>query len=211
MKTKDRIIATAIELFNEKGTKAVSTNHIAAAAGISPGNLYYHFRNKEEIIRSILARLDEQGMEEYQKILERHELGSARALIEVFEIIQKLNWRYRFFKRELAALFLNDPLLKQQATSAPENMIMIARANIDAAVEKKHLKNIPEESRALLAEEFCMINLFWVNYLDIWDMEITEENLKRGSEHMLFLMRPYLTKKGLAESILESEETKPDS
>ena len=40
MATKDRIIETAIGLFNIHGTKAISTNHIAKAMGISPGNLY---------------------------------------------------------------------------------------------------------------------------------------------------------------------------
>jgi len=51
--TRQAILTTAIELFNEKGTAAVSTNHIAEAMAISPGNLYYHFANKEEIIRHI--------------------------------------------------------------------------------------------------------------------------------------------------------------
>ena len=55
--TKEAIVITAIELFNEKGTAAVSTNRIAEAMGISPGNLYYHFRNKEEIIHGSLLVL----------------------------------------------------------------------------------------------------------------------------------------------------------
>ena len=53
MGTKDKIIATAIDLFNMHGTKGISTNHIAKEMGISPGNLYYHFRSKDDIIRSI--------------------------------------------------------------------------------------------------------------------------------------------------------------
>ena len=57
MGAKERVVEAAIRLFNERGTAAVSTNHIADGAGISPGNLYYHFRNKEEIIRAIFGRM----------------------------------------------------------------------------------------------------------------------------------------------------------
>ncbi|SVE28274.1 uncharacterized protein METZ01_LOCUS481128, partial [marine metagenome] len=53
VKTKDKIIATSINLFNLHGTKDISTNHIAKEMGISPGNLYYHFTSKHDIIRSI--------------------------------------------------------------------------------------------------------------------------------------------------------------
>ncbi|MGL5986966.1 MAG: TetR/AcrR family transcriptional regulator, partial [Burkholderiales bacterium] len=56
IKTYDRIIQASLELFNEHGERAITTNHIAAHLGISPGNLYYHFRNKEEIIYQIFLQ-----------------------------------------------------------------------------------------------------------------------------------------------------------
>lgn len=55
MKTKDKIVYAALELFNEHGERTITTNHIAAHIEISPGNLYYHFRNKQEIVREIFA------------------------------------------------------------------------------------------------------------------------------------------------------------
>ena len=53
--TKSVILDTAVRLFNQHGSQSVSTNRIAAEMSISVGNLYYHFNNKEDIIRSLMT------------------------------------------------------------------------------------------------------------------------------------------------------------
>ncbi|HEZ1210051.1 TPA: TetR/AcrR family transcriptional regulator, partial [Neisseria meningitidis] len=61
--TYTRIIDASLALFNEEGERNISTNHIAAHLGISPGNLYYHFRNKDEIIVQLFKRYSEALLE----------------------------------------------------------------------------------------------------------------------------------------------------
>src|SRR5215472_10152469 len=110
MNTKERIIEMAIRLFNEQGTGAVSTNHIAEALAMSPGNLYYHFRNKEEIIRAILERMIARWEALYAFPEERTpQMSDVRPLVtENFWLV----WEYRFFYRELSTLVQRDPVLK---------------------------------------------------------------------------------------------------
>ena len=57
-KTRDRIVEASLELFNAQGERSVTTNHIAAHLGMSPGNLYYHFRNKQAIIAELFAQYE---------------------------------------------------------------------------------------------------------------------------------------------------------
>ena len=62
MKTRDRIIQASLEMFNEQGERNVTTNHIASKLGISPGNLYYHFKNKQQIIYDIYLEYEKRSI-----------------------------------------------------------------------------------------------------------------------------------------------------
>lgn len=53
--TRSDILQAARVLFNEHGFNAVSIRDIAAEAGISSGNLTYHFRKKEDIMEALLS------------------------------------------------------------------------------------------------------------------------------------------------------------
>ena len=108
--TRERILETSLTLFNQQGERNVTTNHIAEALGISPGNLYYHFRNKAEIVFSLFER--------YEVIVTGFlQVPEGRALtwedkIGYFEAILESMWGARFFHRDLGHLLNQDPKLR---------------------------------------------------------------------------------------------------
>ena len=57
-KTKLRILQNARILFNEEGQSNVAMVDIAAVLDISPGNLYYHYRGKEQLIPVLFEGFD---------------------------------------------------------------------------------------------------------------------------------------------------------
>jgi AcrR family transcriptional regulator len=191
MNTREKIVETAIRLFNEQGTRAVTTNHIAAAAGISPGNLYYHFRNKEEIIRAVLGQMDALGLEEHERI--HNAPGDTLQKMEAaFLVIQRFNWRYRFFKRELVSLLAADPELAKQFAVTHRALRSLVEDSLSRYTAEGTLRPLPAPQLALLAEAIWLTILFWLNHLEVGGETVSDATLARGSAVLRCLLTPYL-------------------
>ena len=111
MKTRDRILLKSLALFNEQGERSVTTNHIASALNISPGNLYYYFRSKEDIIFAIFLRYEQSMVEALSVPPDRTVTYMDK--IGYFEAIFRQLWEYRFLHRDLAHLLEESPRLRE--------------------------------------------------------------------------------------------------
>lgn len=102
MKTRDRILAGALALFNEHGFGPLSALDIATALGISPGHLYYHFKGKTEIAACLLEAYERELALALKAALD--DCAGERATIETFwthlHILVEEAWDARFFYRE---------------------------------------------------------------------------------------------------------------
>lgn len=108
-KTRERILDASLELFNRKKASNVSTVQISAAMDISPGNLYYYYANKEDVIRCIWEERMTKALKELLSSTEN--IKSASDLLEFIEAGLKYMIDYRFFFTEISTLFINDERL----------------------------------------------------------------------------------------------------
>lgn len=111
MDIKNQILKKALGLFNTYGSTKVSTNQIAKSIPISPGTLYYHYKNKEEIIRDIFLEMSSLYKEFYFSLVDYTKVEEVlyKFIGENFELYQK----FIFFNYEISALIKNDPILKE--------------------------------------------------------------------------------------------------
>ncbi|GAB4510862.1 MAG: TetR/AcrR family transcriptional regulator [Anaerolineae bacterium] len=188
MKTKDRILDAALRLFNTQGTSAVSTNHIAEAAGISPGNLYYHYANKEEIIRALFER-QFAVTESAFTLTETPTLADAQALVRTnFEILET----YRFIYRELVALLRQDPALHAQYMNVRARGYTGFREIIAALSQSSVMRDLDDDTITQLADLCWLISEFWLSSLEISGQQADAAAMQRGVDLMMRILSPYL-------------------
>jgi AcrR family transcriptional regulator len=191
LSTKEAIVNTAIELFNEKGTAAVSTNHIAEAMGISPGNLYYHFRNKEEIIRKIYQKMA--GEMDTAWLIGDDGLSALDKFFKAMTAIQRMLVSYRFFQKELSILLFNDPELATISKKVRKARLKEIEAFFEYLIESGAMRR-PDDRRTLprLIRIGWLIGDYWLDFLDIEGIPLNEKNIGEGADLIRETLRPYL-------------------
>src|SRR3954469_292101 len=191
MNTHDRILATALRLFNQSGTAAVSTNHIAEALGMSPGNLYYHFRNKEAIIRALF----EQQFAHWDAIysLPDDRMPTLADLQRLVDDTFPISWNYRFIYRELIALLRRDEELNRRWVEVRARGFDGFRQLIEVFAAAGVLRS-PDDPDVVtrLAELIWMVNEFWLASVEVSGQVVDEVQMAHGAELMRQVLEPFI-------------------
>lgn len=193
---RERILQAAIALFNASSAGAVSTNHIAAAAGISPGNLYYHFRNKEEIIRAVYERM---GLEwDVIFALPADRVPTLADLETMARANFTVLWDYRFFYREAAALLQRDPELLAQYRARRRQGLADLGLLLQAFASAGVLR-LPDDTAVIptLSDIIWVLADFWLPYAEIGGQTLTASQTEEGVRLIMQVLRPYFVSTGV--------------
>tara|TARA_B110000438_G_scaffold88514_1_gene88020 strand:+ start:490 stop:1110 length:621 start_codon:yes stop_codon:yes gene_type:complete len=192
MKTKNKIINTAIKLFNKQGTNLVSTNHIAKAMGISPGNLYYHFSSKNDIIRAISRQFNSELVSIFQFQLDDVSDFSER-FTTLFHSFFKMQKSYQFLFFEGVRLVKHDKEL-QNGYSELKGLIEESYFKLLSNLVK--IKLLKKDSLLIvdeLLEKQWIIMWYWASYSSIEKKVFDDERIKKGIVLSLSIIKPQLT------------------
>lgn len=191
MDTKELILETATNLFNQYGTSKISTNQIAKEAGISSGNLYYHYTNKAHIIREIYEQMIQSWETPYDRIENRSIFFDSlkRFIEDNFELL----WKYRFFYRETIALLQSDPLLAVRHGEIIKLRFNRQRQILLKAEEDGVLQFQEKEKQSddLLTILWIIAN-YYLEYLESMNLKVEYRDFENGAELVLKVLRKYL-------------------
>ncbi|MCK7582746.1 MAG: TetR/AcrR family transcriptional regulator [Chromatiales bacterium] len=134
MKTRDRILQTSLQLFNEYGEPRITTNHIADELDISPGNLYYHFRNKDEIIALLFQQFERQ-MDTALQVPERRVPNMEDMWLYLHLVFENI-WEYRFLYRDLDNILSRNKKLRTHFPPHPGTQGQYRRRHLQGICRK---------------------------------------------------------------------------
>jgi AcrR family transcriptional regulator len=214
MKTRDRILAAALELFNQKYERKVTTNHIASHLKISPGNLYYHFKNKQEIIYELFLQYEERidtslavPTERKLTIEDKHNY-----LQNVFQGI----WEFRFIHRDMEHLISGEDRLHARY----RGLFRRCQKNTEAiyqSLSEANIITIEQRDVEGLALNAWIVVTSWFSFLQSSlhtgsNENITLDMLRGGIYQVFQLERPYLSDeyRERVEAMQEAFIPKPD-
>ncbi|MEA3352349.1 MAG: TetR/AcrR family transcriptional regulator [Campylobacterota bacterium] len=195
-KTKQKIKLCAIELFNDSDTLSITTNHIAKKAGISPGNLYYHYKNKEDIIKDIYSDMSDtfESFNSFELIQKSQ--NPIRELDSMFDRYGKLFWEYRFMMRDINTLMVLYPKLKEMFLERQNKRIVQIEGVIRYFISLGIFEKADDDEINLRARLNWFISSYW-HFFSLTTGNSIEEAIKE-SKLIVFKINiyPYLTQKG---------------
>lgn len=190
-RTRDRVLDAGLELFNERGSAAVTTNHVAARAGISPGNLYYWFGDKDEIVRELYARLvaahealwavgdDRPADLTPDELLDRIAGGAA------------LSRRYAFLARDLLGLLHADPVLADAYAAVRARRVALFTALAHGWRAQGVIRSLEDREIADLVQALWIISETWLAFGELDGASVDADD---GARLLRTVLRPHLTR-----------------
>lgn len=194
-KTQEKILTNAIKLFNKNGVGNVRLQDIAKKAGISAGNLSYHYKLKKDLIENVLAFMAESFKKmssQNMGLVEQNDYTSVTKNYISFQI------NHRFFYRDILEISNYVPAAKELFEKQMEQVINFAKNGMYLAVGKGFIKPEPHEGHY----HFFAKNTWAI--LNSWLVEREILGEEKVSMHQVMLAiwefhYPYFTEKGQKE------------
>ena len=193
-RTAERILETTLDLFNRFGEPNVSTTLISAELGISPGNLYYHYPAKDELINSLFER--------YERALGEL-LGAADGVRNVEDawfflhsLFERI-WEYRFLYRDLNDLLSKNRLLETRFQALLAAKTRAVRGLL-GGLGRAGAVQIDSREVEPTADSMVVLITYWLSYEYVRDPrralepDQAQSALLRGAQHVLHQLAPYL-------------------
>jgi len=191
MKTKDRILVTSLELFNQEGETNVTTVDIALEMDISPGNLYYHFKGKEAIIESLYLTMEHE-LKDILNAPKSEKIDAENIWFYLYVVFEGI-YKYRFFYRNVADILMRYPDIKKRFVRLINKKRETATTTLNI-LNEYGIADFQPFALPSLAENITLVLTYWMNHIEVTEKTTASPILMihQGVFQIVSLVAPYL-------------------
>ena len=187
--TRQRILDCSLAMFNAQGEPHVTTNHIADELEISPGNLYYHFRNKDDIIEHLFADF-ESRMDAALSAPEDRLPGLEDVWLQLHRVFECI-WDYRFLHRDLVEILSRNRTLRLRFARILKRADGQAHGVLHGLLQAGVIRASANELAAT-ATNVLVVATFWLNYAAARGDRDEHAAIRDGIVQVMMLVAPFL-------------------
>lgn len=189
MSTRDLILEVAIVLLNERGESIVTSVDLANEMNISPGNLYYHFKGKEQVVEELYAQFHARLLLALQEIT-RQAKGDPKETLAGLALVSDILQQFQFISQDLLGLNERYPSLRQSISKLLTllNQTLVALAKL--MMDKSKVTESGNASR-LLANNLMYTLLHFNSYNALLNNHVQIESMSI-EEHLYLHFLPFL-------------------
>jgi AcrR family transcriptional regulator len=203
-RTFERIASVTLDLFNRYGEPHVSTTLISSELGISPGNLYYHFPSKDQLVNHLYDQYEAAMLSLLDAGGDVQDIEDAWFFLHtLFERV----WDHRFLYRDLNHLLSGNRHLETHFHAVLERKTLALRQMLESLARAGMMQIGPETVQTLSASMAVMVT-YWLSYEYVRDPrhamepESASRAMGRGAQHVLGLLTPYLSSPELQQHLM---------
>ncbi len=203
-RTFERIASVTLDLFNRYGEPHVSTSLISSELGISPGNLYYHFPSKDQLVNHLYDQYEAAMLSLLDAGGDVQDIEDAWFFLHtLFERV----WDHRFLYRDLNHLLSGNRHLETHFHAVLERKTLALRQMLESLARAGMMQIGPETVQTLSASMAVMVT-YWLSYEYVRDPrhamepESASRAMGRGAQHVLGLLTPYLSSPELQQHLM---------
>lgn len=191
-KTRQKILTNALALFNQNGVGNVRLQDIAARAGISAGNLSYHYKTKKDLMEAVLGYMLEayEDMRSHNaKFFEAENYSAVTKNFLGFQI------GHRFFYRDILEIKNLVPEAVEIFEKQMEQVLEFTKNGMHLAVDKGYIKPEPHKDHYhfFAKNMWAILNSWLVEREVLGDHKLSMEQVMTA---IWEAHHPYLTAKG---------------
>jgi AcrR family transcriptional regulator len=196
--TREKIVDTALSLFNKKGLSQVTLRTIAKEMGISQGNLNYHYKKRDDLIEELYFRLVKEMNESLTDI--QHAKVGMQLLYDMSSSVMNNAYKYRFFMADFTQVMRNNEKIKKHYTG----LVKIREEQFSGLFKLMIQEGLMRPERLTneyfyLYKRVQILGDFWISSAEIEKNRIEKNTMTVYLEIITQSIYPYLTEKGIKE------------